>query len=91
VSQGFNGAAVCDEETCMTSKTDFITAGRWTRSLDSERLQEHDFKNLLVEFKYAIDRQDQMMMEYCESELNRMYRERRHTGAAARIANTKGA
>ena len=61
----------------MTSTNMFSPATSWTHKLDSERLQEHDFTNLLVEFKYAVERRDQMMMEYCECELNRMYRERR--------------
>jgi hypothetical protein len=61
----------------MTSTNTFSPAASWTHKLDSERLQEHDFLNLLVEFKYAVERQDFMMMEYCEVELNRMYRERR--------------
>ena len=60
----------------MTPRTAFSPAASWTHKLDSERLQEHDFTNLLQEFKYAVERQDRMMMEYCECELGRMYREK---------------
>ena len=52
-------------------------AASWTHKLDSEKKQEHDFSNLILECRYAIQRQDQMMTEFCENELSRMYRERR--------------
>ncbi len=46
---------------------------RW----DHEQQQEHDFCNLLQEFQWAVERQDRMMMEYCDFELKRMFRDRR--------------
>jgi len=59
----------------MTPRTAFLPAASWTYKLDSEDRQMHDFSNLLLEFRYAVERQDRMMMEYCERELGRMYRE----------------
>jgi hypothetical protein len=59
----------------MTNPFSFSTS--WTHKLDSERLEEHDFNNLIQEFRYAVERQDRMMMVYCEGELKRMYQERR--------------
>ena len=44
---------------------------------DSEQLQEHDFSNLIQEFGYAVQRQDRKLMEHCEHEMKRMFRERR--------------
>jgi len=44
--------------------------------VESEEKQKHDFSNLILEFRYAVERADQMMMEYCDGELQRMYRER---------------
>lgn len=61
----------------MAAKTAFFPAASWTHHLDSERHEEHDFANLLLEFRFAVERQEQMMMEYCASELGRLYRERR--------------
>jgi hypothetical protein len=61
----------------MTTKTACFPAASWTHHLDSERHKEHDFANLLLEFRYAIERKEPMLMRYCESELDRMYRERR--------------
>ena len=55
----------------------FSISTSWTHKLDSERLEEHDFNNLIQEFRYAVERQDRMMMVYCEGELKRMYQERR--------------
>ena len=63
----------------MASTKAFFPAASWTCPLDSERRQRHDFSNLLLEFKYAVERQDSMLMEYCECELERMYRERKAT------------
>jgi hypothetical protein len=57
----------------------FTPARSWTCKPNSEQAREHDFSNLLEEFAYAVRRQDQMMMEYCESELKRMFRERKAT------------
>ena len=61
----------------MAENTTFFTAASWTHKLNSERHEEHDFANLLLEFRYAVERQEQMMMDYCELELGRLYRERR--------------
>jgi hypothetical protein len=55
----------------------FTTSASWSSWLDYEKQQEHDFCNLLQEFRYALLREDQKLIEYCESELKRMYRERR--------------
>lgn len=67
-----------DEKTvCMKTTRALCTAVSWTHKLDSENKQEHDFNNLLLEFRYAIERQDAMFAEYCERELGRMYRARR--------------
>jgi hypothetical protein len=60
----------------MTPRAAFSPAASWTHKLDSEERQKHDFSNLLLEFKYAVERQDRMLMEYCECELGRMYREK---------------
>jgi hypothetical protein len=61
----------------MSAKTAFFPAVSWTHHLDSERHEEHDFDNLLLELRYAVERQEQTMMKFCESELSRLYRERR--------------
>jgi hypothetical protein len=61
----------------MKAARAFFTTASWTHKLDSEAKQEHDFNNLLLEFRYAIQRQDAMFVEYCERELGRMYRARR--------------
>jgi hypothetical protein len=61
----------------MSSKRVFTPATSWTAKLDYEHQQEHDFCNLVQEFFYAVTRQDQRIMEYCEAELKRMYRDRR--------------
>jgi len=61
----------------MTPETTFAPAASWRYKLDSDKKQEHDFGNLLLEFKFAVDRSDRMMMDYCERELSRMYRDRR--------------
>lgn len=60
----------------MTSTNSFSAAASWTYKPDSDQAQEHDFSNLLEEFAYAVQRQDRMMMEYCEGELKRMFREK---------------
>ena len=60
----------------LTRTTAFCPAASWTHKVDGKEKKKHDFSNLLLEFKYAIERQDQMLMEYCDSELERMYRER---------------
>lgn len=62
---------------CMPSTKLFFAAASWTHKLDSEDKQEHDFNNLLMEFRYAVQRQDSRFIEYCERELGRMYRARR--------------
>ncbi len=72
----------------MASKG-FSPAASWTCKPESEQLQEHDFCNLLQEFRYAVQRQDPMMMEYCEAELKRMFRERKAT-ARRQSAQPKG-
>ena len=56
--------------------TVFCPAASWTYTLHSEDKQKHDFSNLVLEFRYAVERQDRMLMEYCECELWRMYREK---------------
>jgi len=61
----------------MAPRTAFFLSKSWTHKLDSERHEEHDFCNLLSEFRYAVQREDRMMMEFCERELWRMFRERR--------------
>lgn len=62
----------------MKSTRVFFTAAKsWTHRLDSEAKHEHDFNNLLLEFRYAMQRQDSTFAEYCERELGRMYRARR--------------
>ncbi|HEY1219306.1 MAG: hypothetical protein ABSE42_16500 [Bryobacteraceae bacterium] len=61
----------------MKSTRAFFTAASWTHNLESEDKEEHDFNNLLLEFRYAVQRQDSMLFEYCERELRRMYRARR--------------
>ena len=60
----------------MTPRAAFSPAASWTYKLDSDKKQKHDFSNLVQEFRYAVQQQDRMMMEYCESELERMYRGR---------------
>ena len=73
---------VKDEKTVgMIARMAFVPVSSWTHKLDSEKHEEHDFCNLLSEFRYAVQRQDRMMMEYCEHELWRMYSDRRqHNG-----------
>jgi len=61
----------------MTLTRTVSPAAGWTRRLDSEERQEHEFSNLLQEFLYAVQRQDGMMVEYCARELKRMFRARR--------------
>jgi hypothetical protein len=61
----------------MKPKTGIFPAASWTHKVESEQLQEHDFANLILEFSYAVQRQDLMMMQYCESELKTMFRRRR--------------
>jgi len=56
--------------------TAFTPAASWTYKLDSEAKREHDFNNLLLELCCAVERQDSMLIEYCEGELKRMYRAR---------------
>jgi hypothetical protein len=48
----------------------------WTHKVDSEDKEEHDFNNVLLEFRYAVEREDPTFVEYCERELGRMYRAR---------------
>jgi hypothetical protein len=62
---------------CMKSTKVFFTAASWTHKLDSEDREEHDFNNLLLEFRYAVQRQDSTFVEYGERELRHMYRARR--------------
>ena len=61
----------------MTLMTTVCPTASWTHKLDSEKRQEHDFSNLLQEFGYALRREDEKMIEHLESELRRMYRDRR--------------
>lgn len=61
----------------MIATKAFSPSASWTYKLDSEQLEDHDFSNLLQEFAYAVQRQDRRMMEYCECELKRMFRERK--------------
>jgi hypothetical protein len=66
----------------MATKAAFTPAASWTYRVDSEEKKKHDFSNLVLEFRYAVERQDRMMTEYCNSELERMYREKgQRTGA----------
>ncbi len=62
-----------------TRRTAFRPAASWTHNVESEEKKKHDFSNLVLEFRYAVERADQMMMEYCNGELESMYRERRVT------------
>lgn len=74
--------AVSMGATAATPITAFGPAASWTHKVDSEEKRKHDFSNLLLEFRYAVERADQMMMEYCDGELERMYREKgQRTGA----------
>jgi len=50
----------------MTPRAASAPVASWTRKLDSEEKQEHDFSNLFSELGYAVRRQDGMMMRYCE-------------------------
>lgn len=61
----------------MKTTRAFVTTASWTHKLDSEAKQEHDFNNLLLEHRYAVQREDSVFAEYCERELSRMYRARR--------------
>jgi len=65
----------------------FSPTASWTSNRNADRLEEHDFSNLLQDFKYAVGRDDQTMMEYCEGELMRMFREKKAT--SRRVARTK--
>jgi hypothetical protein len=58
----------------------FVTARSWTHRRESEGKEEHDFNNLLLEFRFAVQRQDSVFVDYCERELERMYRARRPRG-----------
>lgn len=75
----------------MRRMTAFCPAASWTYKVESEEKKKHDFSNLVLEFKYAVERADQMMMDYCGGELERMYLERRATPrrATAAVAHTK--
>jgi hypothetical protein len=57
--------------------------------VESEEKKKHDFSNLVLEFRYAVERADQMMMEYCDGELERMYHERRATTRHQRQQNVQ--
>jgi hypothetical protein len=61
----------------MPPRKDRSPAVTWTNRLDPQRELEHDFGNLLQDLRYGVERQDLTMVKYCESELMRMYRERR--------------
>jgi hypothetical protein len=63
----------------MTPRTAFAPAASWTHKLDSVEKQEHDFSNLLSELGYAVRRNDRAMMNYCEYELKRMFRDKKAT------------
>jgi hypothetical protein len=39
--------------------------------VNSEEKKNHDFSNFLLEFRYSVERADQMMIEYCDGELER--------------------
>jgi len=67
-----------DQDTvCMKSARTFFATASWTHKLESEDKEEHDFNNLLLEFRYAVERQDCTFAECGERELRRMYRARR--------------
>jgi len=55
--------------------TKLSPAASWMHRPDPEAVREHDFANLLQDFRYAVEQQDRTMMDYCESELRSMYRE----------------
>jgi len=57
--------------------TAFTPAVSWTHKLDSDKHQEHDFHNLVLEHRFAVERQDRRLIDYCECELGRMYRARK--------------
>jgi len=61
----------------MTSRPAFALAANRAYKLDPEKVQEHDFSNLIQEHRIAVERQDRRLIDYCECELGRMYRERR--------------
>jgi hypothetical protein len=46
--------------------TAFIPAASWTHNLESDKKQEHDFSNLLPEFRYAVLREHRTLTDYCE-------------------------
>ena len=50
-------------------------AASWTHRRDLQAVREHDFGNLLQDFRYAVEQQDRTMMDYCECELRLMFRE----------------
>ncbi len=47
----------------MKTARAFLTTASWTHKLDSEDKLEHDFNNLLLEFRYAVQRQDPTFVE----------------------------
>jgi hypothetical protein len=71
----------------MTPRTAFVPAVSWTYKLDSDLKQKHDFSNLLSELGYAVRRDDEVMMKFCESELQRMFREKKPTTKRRRQSN----
>ena len=60
----------------MTPRAAFEPAASWPHKADSEEKQERDFSNLLQQFGHAVQRQDGIMIKYCECELKRMFREK---------------
>jgi len=71
----------------MITSKDFCRAASWTYKRPSEQREEHDFFNLLQDFKYAVIWREQKMIEYCECELNKLFRRRR--AASRRQADAK--
>lgn len=53
----------------MTSKEDVLSLQVGRNKLNSDKRQKHDFSNLVLEFRYAVERQDRMTMAYCEVKL----------------------
>jgi hypothetical protein len=71
------GLPCADEEAAsMPTTKGTYPAVPWTHKLNSEEKQAREYSNLLQEFKYAVQRQDEMMMKYCTCELKRMFRDR---------------
>jgi hypothetical protein len=60
----------------LTPRTVSFSTASWTYKLDPDKKRQHDFSHSVMEFKYAVQQQDQLMIDFCENELERMFRER---------------